>query len=188
MTHLPRGVLPLQLVLLAIELFWRYDTLPRQLALGLSNVAGIVILSLVARRLRLSGSRLPAAVSWLVVAAIWFDAAGNFVHFYARFSWWDQLAHAVATAAVTSGLWLTLRQSFNRQGVHLPGRHLELYAVSLAILLTVVYEISEYLGDLLFGTNRVTVLYDTADDLLWNTLAALAIVWLFRRWYGARPR
>lgn len=185
MRALPRFLLVLQLILLGVEVFTRYDTAVRQAALAVSNVAGVLILGLVATRLKRWGSHLPPAVAWLVAAAIWFDASGNFVHFYARFTWWDQLAHAVGSAAIAAALWLTLRAALAHRGVRLPDGHVFLYAVSAATLLAVSYEISEYLGDLLFNTHRVTNLYDTADDLLWNLLAAWLAVAVVRR--VARP-
>lgn len=178
---LPKSILALQVGLLAIELFARYDTLIRQLALALTNVLGTLLLYFVAVRFQRAGSRLPVAVSCLAAAGIWFDAAGNFLNLYSRVVWWDKLAHAAGTAALAAGLWVTLRLLFERRGVVLPLPHLRLYVLSLTVLLAVLYEISEYLGDLLVATRRVTDLYDTADDLLYNVVAAVAVSWLMPR-------
>ncbi|MBI3115676.1 MAG: hypothetical protein HYZ09_04275 [Candidatus Kerfeldbacteria bacterium] len=172
-------MLPLQAVLLGIELIARYDTLERQIALAVTNVVGTGLLIFIGSRFIRAGSRLPAAVSWLAVAAIWFDAAGNFAHLYANIAWWDKLAHVVGTAAVAGAVWLSFKLFLENRRLSLPAFHHWLYAVSVAMLLAGLYEVSEYVGDWLFDTVRVTDLYDTADDLLWNFLAAAGAAWYF---------
>lgn len=178
---IPRLLWLVQAGLLGLEVFLRYDTAVRQAALAVSNIGGVLILLLVARRVRRWGQRLPSAVAWFVAVAIWFDAAGNFAHLYARFAWWDQVAHAVGSAAVAAALFLTLRAALVQRGSALSTGHLTLYAVSLTTLLTVVYEITEYIGDLVFATNRIPSLYDTADDLVWNLIAISLSVLVTRR-------
>lgn len=181
-----RLLLLLQGVLLLIELFVSYDTTIRQVALAATNVLGTALIIWVNSRFARSGQSLPALVSWLGVTGIWFDAAGNFAHFYSTFPWWDKLAHFVGTAAVAGAVWVTLRLSLRRAGLAGSAGLVGLSAVGVATLLSVVYEITEYLGDLIVSTHRVTDLYDTADDLLWNCLAAALTVTLFTRWYRAR--
>lgn len=182
---LPRFILPIQAVLLIIELGSRYDTLIRQCALAVTDVVGTAFLFIVARRFVKSGQPLPWVVSWLAVTGIWFDAAGNFAKLYGTIVWWDKLAHFVGTAALAGGLWLAVRAYQQRLGGRWTAAFLGLIAVSFSILLSVLYEISEYLGDLVFSTRRVTDLFDTSDDLLWNLLAAVIVVILFT-WYYAR--
>ncbi len=183
---LPRPILPLQVVLLFIELGTRYDSLIRQGALALTNILGTALLVLVARRFARSGQPLPWVVSWLAVAGIWFDAAGNFAGLYGAIVWWDKLAHVVGTAAVAGGLWLVIRAYAQRRGGQWGDAFLGLTAVSLTVLLSVVYEITEYLGDLVVATRRVTDLFDTADDLLWNLMAAVVVIVLFSWRYRQR--
>jgi hypothetical protein len=176
-----RFILGVQGALLLIELFTRYDSWDRQLALAVTNIAGVVAILLLSRYFRRHGSELPFVASAALALGVWFDAAGNFAHLYSRFSWWDQLAHGVGSAAVAVAVWyvLALMAKQGRLGVSKGWR--SLITISLTTTLACVYEMSEYLGDLWFQTHRVTDLYDTADDMLWNTLAVLLVVWLAAR-------
>lgn len=183
---LPRLIFPVQVVLLLIELGTRYDSMVRQGALALTNIGGTALLFIVARRFARAGQPLPGVVSWAAVAGIWFDAAGNFAGLYGTIVWWDQLAHFAGTAAVAGGVWLVLRTMMTRRGWPLTAASHGLLTISVTVLLSVIYEITEYLGDLLFATRRVTNLYDTADDLLWNLLAAVVVTLLFARYYRRR--
>lgn len=158
----------LQVALLAIELGTSYDTWPRQLALGITNVATVVALLLIDRWMRGRGSKL----SWLtwvfVLGAVWLDALGNFRHFYAGYWWWDRITHTTGGMALSaafidlflvlqrSGRWLATRQTAAWFGF-LSGQ-----------LLGAIYEISEWLGDFWFHTHRVVYTYDTPHDLFQN--------------------
>lgn len=64
---------------------------------------------------------------------------------------------------------------------------LGVYAISITTTLSALYEISEYIGDAVYPTNRVTGLFDTSDDLLWNFLAAVLVVW-FGLWLRRRKK
>lgn len=159
--------------LIGIELATRYDTWPRQIVLAISAAATLAIYLAVERILARRGVPLPAAVAWLAALGVWFDAAGNFAHLYARVLYWDRLAHGVASFALAAALSVIL-VTLEQQGKIRLGRFgIALFAVSLTVLLAGVYESSEFIGDRLFDTHRVTDLYDTADDLLWNLGGAI---------------
>lgn len=159
-------------VLLLIELFASYDTAVRQVALAVSNIAAAAALLLISRGLNKRGIELPAAVTLLVALAVWFDAAGNFAHWYGRFTWWDQLSHTIGTAAIAPAL-IAITLALQRQGkINLPAWLHWIFAVSVATALAALYEVSELVGDELFNTHRITDLYDTADDLRFNIAAA----------------
>ncbi len=163
-------------VLFAIELLTRYDTWIRQVALSVTNLVAFAALIVFGRQLAKRNTAMPWSVAWWVAIGVWFDAAGNFAHLYARFPWWDKLAHAVGSAALAFAL-VVLLQALQRQGRLHAGKFLfGVFAVSLTTLLSAMYEISEYLGDQWFATHRVTDLFDTADDLLWNLLATVVAV------------
>lgn len=178
------AILAVQCLLLGIELLTRYDTLIRQLALASTNILATAMLVIILRRFQQAGRLVPPAAAWLAVAGVWFDAAGNFANLYASIVWWDKLAHLVGTAALATGLWLVLEAVCDRRSIRLTAFQFGLSVLGFAMLLAVLYEISEYLGDLVVATHRVTDFYDTADDLLWDLLAALAVICLmpkFRR-------
>jgi hypothetical protein len=161
--------------LLALELVLRYDTWVRQIALAITNVATVGALLILHQYMRKRGTTLPWLVVWFAALGVWFDGMGNFLHFYANISWWDDLAHAVGTGALTAGI-AVLVELFQKTGIIVLGPKLRvLFVISVATTLSVVYEISEYIGDTVYPTNRVTGIFDTASDLLWNMVAAVFI-------------
>ncbi|MFH1171265.1 MAG: hypothetical protein V1778_01865 [bacterium] len=172
------------LVLLVLELILRYDTWVRQIALAVTDLFALAALWSIARYMRRRGYALPWSVVWFSALGVWFDGMGNFLHLYANVSWWDKLAHAVGAGAVAAGIFV-LVQMFQKRGTIVLGLKMRsLFVLSITVLLTVLYEISEYLGDLWFQTHRVTDLYDTVDDLLWDLLATvlvILIVQIFRK-------
>ncbi len=173
------------IILLGIELLTSYDTGPRQLALSLTNLAAIVVMLWLGRLFDRASAGLYALLAVAVALGVWFDALGNFVHFYGRFLWWDKLAHGFGTAAVSVGFAALLARLESRGALHLkPGLHV-LFAVALGMLAASVYEVSELIGDQLFHLERIIDLYDTADDLMWNLIASIPAaaltVWVARR-------
>lgn len=163
-------------VLLVLEAGLRYDTTVRQVALSITNVLASLILFIVIRKLRSYGAHLPWITSWMVAVGVWFDAMGNFVHFYQRFGWWDKLAHGVGSAAAALAIFALLSALQQIGRMQLTRWLAALFAVSCTTLLAAVYEMTEFLGDQWFATHRVTDLYDTADDLMWNTVGVVLVI------------
>lgn len=163
------------IVLLFLELGLKYDTLERQLALTSTNVLGVALYALMSRYLRRRGVTLPPWLWLLVALGIWFDAAGNFAHLYAGYRWWDQVAHVVGPLMV-GAIIVYIFKNLREQGKIRVGRwwH-DLICISTAMFFTVLYELIEYLGDLLFDTHRITNLVDTADDLWWGLVPIVLI-------------
>lgn len=174
-------------VLLVLEVALRYDTTVRQVALSITNVLSSLILFFVIRRLRIYGAQLPWTTAWLVAIGVWFDAMGNFVHFYQRFGWWDKLAHGVGSAAAALALFALFSALQDLGRIRLTRWLTALFAVSCTTLLAAMYEITEFLGDQWFATHRVTDLYDTADDLLWNTVGVMLVI-AVASWLQTRQR
>ncbi len=172
------------LVLLGVvELITPYDVLERRIALFFTDVAAIVLLWVLQRSLERHSHHLPAIVQWSVIVGVAFDATGNFARLYGSILWWDKLAHVVGSAAVA----LALSALINEFRTSVPFAQYRwwtaLFVFGTTSVLAMLYEISEYLGDLLFQTHRVTDLFDSADDLLWNlagTIVVLAVVGLLR--------
>lgn len=172
-------------ILLGIELGTSYDEPARQIALAFTDLSVLVMIFLIRRSFTAQEKVLLAMIGVAAALGIWFDALGNFVHFYARFFWWDRVAHSFGSAAaavVSAGLFLHLEL---KKLIHLtPWLHV-LVAVSVSVFFTVLYEISELFGDEWFNLHRITDFYDTADDLRFNLLAtvpaAIIIVFVAKR-------
>lgn len=166
------------IILIALDLLLRYDTWVRQIALSVTGVFALLALLGLRNYMLRMGSHLPWPVVWFVALGVWFDAMGNFVHFYANIPHWDKLAHFVGTAAVTLGVIVVLRSLAAHGKILLGPKMLSLFAVSLAMTFSALYEISEYVGDSFFATHRVTSRYDTASDLLANLAGAVVLAFV----------
>lgn len=173
-------------ILLLAELVLPYDVLARRLALAFTNVVSAALLAwfLFVPAVRKDPSGLHPAVAWSVALGVAFDAFGNFFLLYGRFAWWDQLAHAVGSAAAALAVFLVVRVLRSSGGRSFGDGVASVLVVGAAMTLATTYEIVEYLGDLAFKTRRVTDLFDTADDLLWDMLAivlvTLTAMWITR--------
>lgn len=170
------GLLSL-VVLLFLEIFLDYDTTTRQLALALTNVESLLIILIIYWFFKSRHNiALPFYVVWSVSLGVWFDAAGNFANLYHSIIWWDNLAHMVGSGAVALALFIILYE-LNKQGkIKLGLFSLSLFSLSITVFASAMYEVSEYLGDVISDSQRVVDKFDTPSDLMWNTIAALAVV------------
>ncbi len=168
-----------QLVLFAIEIMTQYDTSVRQFALALTNIAVTGAIVLVERWLNKKSSQLSWITILFVAGAIWLDALGNFQHMYAGFWWWDRVTHTVGGMALSAGFIDYFGSLARRQAI--------VASTSVAIwlgflsgqLLGAIYEISEWLGDYWFHTERVRGQYDTPHDLFQNLVGGLIVLFIF---------
>lgn len=173
-----------QLALLLIEWLTRYDTLPRQIALSITNLAAVAAVLGFSRWLRKRGAKLSGLTVLLAFGAVWLDALGNFQHLYAGFWWWDRVTHAFGGMAVSAGL-IDVYQSWRRTGRLNVGWGQAAWLGFLSgQFLGAMYEVSEWLGDMWFSTNRVVYRYDTPHDLFFNALGGglvVVVMWLVVR-------
>lgn len=169
-----------QAILLAIELGTSYDTWPRQIALALTNVAGVIAVVYFDRWLRRRGSRLSWVTILLTFGSIWLDALGNFQHLYGGFWWWDRITHTLGGMAISGGF-IDFFQSWRRTGqLNVTWAQAAVGGFLVGQLLGSLYEISEWLGDAWFGTDRVVYRYDTPHDLFFNLLGGVLVLLLAR--------
>jgi len=181
---LPYIFLAAQFCLVLIELTTHYDTTVRQGALAITAIVTTAIVLFFDRWLAKRG----AGISWmtfvLVGAAVWLDALGNFQHLYGQFWWWDRLTHTVGGMALSAGF-IDLFQAFRKSGqLQASWTWAAWMGVLVGQLLGSIYEISEWLGDLWFKTERVRGQYDTPHDLFQNLVGGLLVfglMWAFRR-------
>ena len=120
---------------------------------------------------------------WIIVTtALSLDAAGDFFHLYGNISWWDQVVHysvssimAFTLFAVINAFWI---DKFKYSLLFKEGRlKLALFlAATSSISLGAIYEMEEYLEDVLFHTNRLGPGADTANDLTMNVAGVLTMV------------
>ncbi len=127
---------------------------------------------------------------WLIVlASLSLDAFGDFFYLYGKFIWWDQLAHFFVSAVACFTLFIVFNafwiDKFKFVLLLKTGRFkLSLFLAATATMtLAALYEIEEYLEDVLFKTNRLGPGADTADDLTFNLAGVLVIVIFLSLYY-----
>lgn len=182
--RLTRGTLGLltgiQGGLFIVELFTHYDSFPRQVALSLTNLVTILLVFWFNRWLQRRG----AGLSWLALilafGAVWLDALGNFQHLYAQFWWWDRVTHTLGGMAVSAGF-IDFYQSWRKTGkLNVTWGQATWLGFLVGQFVASMYEVSEWLGDMWFGTHRVIYTYDTPHDLFFNLVGGALVVLLFR--------
>lgn len=167
-----------QTILIGIELLTRYDTAVRQGALIVTALTTSVAVLLFDRWLAKRGMRLSWITFVLVAGSVWLDALGNFQHLYGGFWWWDRLTHTVGGMAL-SAAFIDLFLAFRRSGQLQAGWSWAAWmGVLVGQLVGSVYEISEWLGDFWFHTERVRGQYDTPHDLFQNLIGGLIVLGL----------
>ncbi|MFH0951881.1 MAG: hypothetical protein V1838_01695 [Patescibacteria group bacterium] len=164
------------LVLIVLELALQYDTFARQLALASTNILLVLLYWGVSRYLRQHSVVLPNWIWFLVAWGIWLDAIGNFAGLYARFTWWDQFVHFFNPITITVVFFFIFEGFRASRQYDLPKYWHYYVVISGAMFISVLYELTEYLGDILFDTHRITNLLDTVDDLWWALLASIIVV------------
>ena len=117
---------------------------------------------------------------WLVyliglIGTTW-DALGDVAHFYSRYEWYDQVAHALGAAAAALVIFFALWRLKEAGKLVIGDKLLATFSFCSAAFLSVLYEVEEYLEDVFFHTNRLGNGVDTANDLLWNTVGSIIIV------------
>lgn len=174
-------VIIIQSMLLMGELIMPYDNLQRRLALMLTNIMAVVGLAIYARILERRGKNIPISSLLAICLAVWLDAIGNFFGWYGRYEWWDHATHAIGTSAITMVAcdgWAFRFDPQRSSGL------IVWLALATSQTIAAWYEISEYVGDLWFATERVGARFDTPRDLLFNLLGALIGV----GWWWAHQR
>ena len=113
------------------------------------------------------------------------DAFGDIFRLYGTYSWYDQVAHALGGAAVALVFFTLFTSLSNQKLIQLGLKFRGWLAVMGAMAMGSLYEIEEYSEDVIRHAHRLGDAFDTANDMLCNTLGALllvlTIVWLRRR-------
>ena len=161
------------------------------LGLIITSVVSLAILEIIAVHYRRRKGHRMHWLVWLIVAAsLSLDAAGDFFHLYGRYSWWDQFVHLFVSAVacftlfiVISAFWI---DKFKFSLLLRTGRlKLSLLLAATSVMsLSALYEIEEYAEDFIFHTNRLGPGADTANDLLFNFIGVLLVVFFIIVYYS----
>ncbi|MCC6563884.1 hypothetical protein IT087_03245 [Candidatus Uhrbacteria bacterium] len=135
---------------------------------------------------RKAGVEMPWIVWPIGLGAVLFDVIGDTYHLYERVYWFDQLAHFLGTLVATLFFQIFFRTLQRVKGWNYPPVVNWLLALGMGMTLGVLYEIEEYLEDMIGAANRLGDGEDTANDLLCNFLGAsslIGVAWLRRTFF-----
>jgi hypothetical protein len=120
--------------------------------------------------------------SWLthVVASAcaYADVLGTDGNLYAMIDEYDKLTHFAGVAALTAGLYDCLRAARMRGWISWNPADRLMFAIAMGIAIGIGWEVYEFLGDRVFDTGRVAGRWDTANDIVSDSLGAVLVALL----------
>ncbi len=123
------------------------------------------------------GKRLSGWVWVAMILLILVDFCGDVFRLYLSVGWYDRFAHALSGPLVAGSLFLVFRDLAAGLAWRVPRGVVGLLAFGTHETFSVLYEMQEYLEDVLFGSRRSGGGMDTADDLTLSFVGgALTIV------------
>lgn len=125
-----------------------------------------------------TGSGLPWFVYVLSLFGTSWDALGDVVHWYTKFSWYDQAAHFIGGSALGIISFITLWKLYQAKKIILPRWLLNTLALTIANMVGVLYEIEEYTEDAINSSGRLGTGVDTVNDMLLNLVGALFLIFI----------
>lgn len=189
MTMLPRPSLQnqrritrgMQLVLLAIVIYGLLAREPKSIVNGGVGLLVTFVPALLERNYDLPID--PWLGLW-ITTAVFLHTLGS-AGLYGQITWWDHLTHATS-ASLVAGVGYTVARAvdLHAEEIHIPPKFAFVYICIIVLAFGVVWELFEYLLDIIANTTGVTMplaqhgLDDTVKDGMYNSLGAL-IVGLF---------
>jgi hypothetical protein len=157
---------------------------------GLFMVTQAFFFSLVPTFLRkFYGIRTPhilqAGVAIFMFATIFL---GETAGFYDRFHWWDLIWHTLSGIAFGLIGYAILILTYQKRNVKLVPLFTSLFAMSFSIATSTLWEIIEFLVDIIFKANMQPSGEDTMTDLVVGTLGALIAAYSGYRYVLYRER
>jgi len=147
--------------------------------LGLVLTSGFVwvVMEIVSAQLKkTTGKGLPWYVFCIALIGISWDALGDVSHWYSKFDWYDHVGHGVGGAMATLVFFFVFYRMHQAGKIKVGPKLLGFMAFCGGTFLGVLYELEEYLEDVITGGNRLGSGVDTANDMMWNAIGAVAVV------------
>ena len=147
--------------------------------LGLMLTASFtwIALEIISWRLKKAGARYLWGTTYLVsLFSLCVDAFGDTFRFYGTYAWYDQVAHFIGGAVVALVIFNLLIALYSANKINLPSKGIAAIAIGISMALGSVYELEEYLEDVVFNSNRLGDAFDTGNDMLLNTVGAVVII------------
>lgn len=118
----------------------------------------------------------------LITAQVIVDAIGDMGHLYGQFLWYDQMLHFASgfiATFIVGGLFYAIHKIHDKRR---PGLEVFIAALGVGTLVSVVYEIEEYLEDFFTGSHRLGDGFDTANGLMLAVLGGIIAAWFVIKW------
>lgn len=124
-----------------------------------------------------NGQVLYSLLMLAAVAGVYADAIGDIYFLFDKISYYDQILHFFAGGATCAGIIFWVIKRLESQGkIHLGIIGVGFFSWMTSVFFGVVYELGEYVHDLLTGLNSLVSAFDTANDLFLDTVGALFLV------------
>lgn len=119
------------------------------------------------------------------VICIYFDAIGDYTHWYATYQYYDVWMHGLGGASTALFIYYWYSQTLLGK---LPRSVVLWLALATAMAFGSLYEIEEYLEDVITGSYRLGDGFDTANDMFMNTTGAILVLLLAWLLYKHRQK
>ncbi len=178
----------LQLSLLALGGLETYLLVAQVFNPGFTDFWGYLVFQMAAIMILLTAGevvfRHHGGISWqthaIATVCSYLDVLGTDGNLYARIDEYDKLTHFMGVAAITSGAYDCFRGMYNAGSRKWVAEDRLVAAVSVGIAVGIGWEVYEYIGDNVFNTSRIGGAWDTTNDIVSDTLGAMAAgIWLW---------
>jgi uncharacterized membrane protein YjdF len=117
-------------------------------------------------------------LSWLThilaVSCAFADVLGTDGNLYARIDEYDKLTHFAGVAAITAGLYDCMRAMVHKGWISRNATDRLFLSIAVGIAVGIGWEVYELIGDRMFNTTRVGGRWDTGNDIVSDSLGAIA--------------
>lgn len=169
--RIPLGIL-FTFELLTLAQIFPFQPYYTALGLTITSATAFFVLEFVYRKMHLSTRKglLLSSGHLAIVAALYIDAIGDYAFLYQKWTYYDTILHLSISFAGAWYLWNVYKPSGMSVKQHLWN------IVTTVVTFGVLYELEEYVEDVITGSNRLGDGFDTANDLLMDVLGACVFV------------
>lgn len=119
---------------------------------------------------------LPLELNFLIVLSLFLHVVGGFSGLYDQVTGWDHITHAMSASLIgVLGFIVVVTIDKYAQSIHLPRPFLAFFIVMFTMAMGVLWEIVEYVNDVLTGSRLQYGLTDTMVDLLFDGFAGFVV-------------
>src|SRR3989344_913722 len=119
---------------------------------------------------------------------VMFDTAGDILHFYNKFKYYDNALHVFVSFLIVGPFVAWLIHEFNKRSRYFIRPTVSIYLIIASVtFFGFLYEVGEYLADTFLGTESIPGRLDSVEDMISNFLGGF-IASLFFAWHQFRKK